>query len=563
MATQKRPTSSGSIFNFNPSGILNDVNAALARLSSNLQYWININYFSKHEYTDASTGATDRFRPVVLDSVGKLDASLYDYADFFSDTEGDPAGTGTTADGTSTYAARRDHVHAITWNDAEGNPADVAAAAADGTSVYPARRDHAHTIGANIVTAAMMADMAQATIRGRASGAGTGDPTDLTAAQVVTILTGADGTGSLLDADLLDGNEATAFPLLLGRAGGQTLIGGTASGNDLILTSTSHATKGDVFVSEGTGLSVGTANTRTDADMIVNGRIEIANNIAQNYRAEIEVDGGTAYLYANEYYDSGWQLYDSGKAPARIQLNNASADSSIGFYTKAANSAQSTERVHIDKYGETTITTGHTSANGLVVNLPSSTAGVALDVTYNSSSRMYIVAQSTDSSIRILDYNNGSSIGPYLQIGQNNNGSTPAAGTLLIDDKGGTPYYIWPDDSGNLRIGTTSPSNANDTSGTVVGTQTSHLAAKLVLGNVVPPEQALANIIQAAHGALKKFKYRSGAFNGQEFEGIITDHAPRYGMDNNKSLNTVTLLSDLIQAVAYLSAKLERMEGEL
>src|SRR5262245_40341298 len=38
-----------------------------------------------------------------------------------------------------------------------------------------------------------LADMAQATIKGRASGAGTGDPTDLTAAQLATILAGQFG----------------------------------------------------------------------------------------------------------------------------------------------------------------------------------------------------------------------------------------------------------------------------------------------------------------------------------------------------------------------------------
>lgn len=43
-------------------------------------------------------------------------------------------------------------------------------------------------IADNAVTNAKLADMAQATIKGRASGAGTGDPADLTAAQVKTIL---------------------------------------------------------------------------------------------------------------------------------------------------------------------------------------------------------------------------------------------------------------------------------------------------------------------------------------------------------------------------------------
>jgi len=45
-----------------------------------------------------------------------------------------------------------------------------------------------HTIDNDAVTNAKLANEAQSTIKGRASGAGTGDPTDLTPAQVLTIL---------------------------------------------------------------------------------------------------------------------------------------------------------------------------------------------------------------------------------------------------------------------------------------------------------------------------------------------------------------------------------------
>lgn len=50
------------------------------------------------------------------------------------------------------------------------------------------------------VTNAKLAEMAQATIKGRAAGAGTGNPVDLTAAQVKTILALASGDISGLDA---------------------------------------------------------------------------------------------------------------------------------------------------------------------------------------------------------------------------------------------------------------------------------------------------------------------------------------------------------------------------
>lgn len=53
--------------------------------------------------------------------------------------------------------------------------------------------NNATTIANNAVTNAKAADMAEATIKGRAAAAGTGDPTDLSAAQVRTIINVADG----------------------------------------------------------------------------------------------------------------------------------------------------------------------------------------------------------------------------------------------------------------------------------------------------------------------------------------------------------------------------------
>ncbi len=62
---------------------------------------------------------------------------------------------------------------------------------------------------------------------------------------------GNDGLGSGLDADLLDGVDGSAFALLGGRAGGQTLRGGTAASDSLKLESTSNATKGTVEIIAG------------------------------------------------------------------------------------------------------------------------------------------------------------------------------------------------------------------------------------------------------------------------------------------------------------------------
>lgn len=47
----------------------------------------------------------------------------------------------------------------------------------------------------------------------------------------------------------LSDDDHTQYALLAGRSGGQTLTGGTASGDDLTLQSTSHSTKGNIFFS--------------------------------------------------------------------------------------------------------------------------------------------------------------------------------------------------------------------------------------------------------------------------------------------------------------------------
>lgn len=50
--------------------------------------------------------------------------------------------------------------------------------------------------------------------------------------------------------DGLSDDDHTQYALLAGRSGGQTLIGGTASGENLTLQSTSHATRGAISVSD-------------------------------------------------------------------------------------------------------------------------------------------------------------------------------------------------------------------------------------------------------------------------------------------------------------------------
>lgn len=98
-----------------------------------------------------------------------------------------------------------------------GDPADISATAGAGGvfresgSVLGFGTIATAGLGANVVTNAKLAQMAQTTVKGRASGAGTGDPSDLTASQLLAIIATVDGSGSGLDADTLDGNDSAYF----------------------------------------------------------------------------------------------------------------------------------------------------------------------------------------------------------------------------------------------------------------------------------------------------------------------------------------------------------------
>jgi hypothetical protein len=165
----------------------------------------------------------------------------------------------------------------------------------------------------------------------------------------------------------------------------------------------------------------------------------------------------------------------------------------------------------------------------------------------------------------------GTEGGKGIFLDRNNNASTPAAAWVGMRDKGNTGYYIWPDDSGVLRIHTAQPSNANDTAGTVVGAQTSAEEFKRILGPGYDGWQALTALqVLVDSDPFRRFIYQSGAYNGQEFDGLVLSAGSpatyRYGMDRSeefphgRALNEVVAIADLIRALVHVAARVERME---
>lgn len=127
---------------------------------------------------------------------------------------------------------------------------------------------------------------------------------------------------------------------------------------------------------------------------------------------------------------------------------------------------------------------------------------------------------------------------------------------------------MWVDASGDVRIGSSSPTedgSVSDTSGTVVGTQTSTLATKNLTGKHLEPNIALATILGTR---VESFTYKSGAYNNTEFFGIIADWSPEFAMDNGRSFNPVSAFGYTVQAfkgqaaqIAALEARIAALEG--
>lgn len=209
-----------------------------------------------------------------------------------------------------------------------------------------------------------------------------------------------------------------------------------------------------------------------------------------------------------------------------------------------------------------------TSQVPITITQPSGMSTFAFKISDSVGQRFAIQFISGFSRLYINDTDMGAgAAGSHVRIGRNSNASA-GAGFIAMASRGGTDYRVWTDNTGVLRIHTGDPTNANDTAGTVVGAQTSMAEAKNLLGDVGDPVEALRAIISAARNGMKRFDYKSGAFNGEVFEGIVTDLAPRYGMDRDdahpqgKALNEIQLLGDLVRAVAFIAEKINLDEDK-
>lgn len=215
------------------------------------------------------------------------------------------------------------------------------------------------------------------------------------------------------------------------------------------------------------------------------------------------------------------------------------------------------------------------SGNAIEINMPAGNSSEAIRFLYDGTQIGFIRARANNSNITLgaRDLGNNET-GPNIVLNRNTNAGAegPSPGTVIIVQANGTSRVLWPDNSGLLRIHTAQPTGSTGTpttgitAGVVVGDQTSMAAAKHISDDLSQLSEVLQRIERGA-AAVRRFVYKSGAYNNQEFEGVVTDLAPPYGMDRDdehpqgKSLNEIQILGDLLRAVADLSQRVAQLEG--
>jgi hypothetical protein len=167
--------------------------------------------------------------------------------------------------------------------------------------------------------------------------------------------------------------------------------------------------------------------------------------------------------------------------------------------------------------------------------------------------------------------------GPGVAAGRNTGAGSPAGGApglIRLTDATGVDRYLWPDDAGILRIhiapptGNTASASANaNTTGTVVGTQSSSRAVK---ENILPVRDMAVpfTLIMGAADQLYSFEMKNHAFGNPRYVcGLIVDDAPpEFVLDREADTpfpNDAVLTGCLIGAVRYIASWMDSTGGRL
>lgn len=226
----------------------------------------------------------------------------------------------------------------------------------------------------------------------------------------------------------------------------------------------------------------------------------------------------------------------------------------LWIYNASAGATDKDQKVDITRFGVKANTGTWTATQTFAPSAGSS--GIALTTPTNQ----------TVSMLALSAADCGAGYGPHISISRNSNASTPSAGWLQVVSRSNTAYSLWVDNSGNVRVGTSTPTNANDGSGTVVGAQTSYIELKEDVTPWNDTQAALDAVL-----ACKLFGYRFKADESRrQYHGIvITDEDRGAWFSENDAdnqtpaLNERNLFGHLIAAIQAQQAQIEELKAKV
>ena len=127
-------------------------------------------------------------------------------------------------------------------------------------------------------------------------------------------------------AGLTSGDDHTQYALLEGRLGGQTLYGGTAASNTLVLSSTSHATKGKILVGA-VNIAIDEANVRIGVGTTSPSYAVHVKNVGDSLAEGLAIEGqgsGGARIWLQYVSPGGiFSLYNPLQGVTGVTANGA------------------------------------------------------------------------------------------------------------------------------------------------------------------------------------------------------------------------------------------------
>jgi len=280
-------------------------------------------------------------------------------------------------------------------------------------------------------------------------------------------------------------------------------------------------------------------------------------------------DGDTPAVRLQQNGTSGWapQTWDVAGNETSFFIRDATNGSTLPFRIRPGAPSNMID-IHDDG-----VAVGHTSPDaqldvragaadrvGLNVNTASSPTVSAATLSFNGSQAVeFLVDGDRARVMRALAFDNGTGVGPFIEL-RANNGGTPAASSVVLADISGTRQSLWVDGTGNVRVDNRiGVNNAADTSGTVVGTQTSWFEEK----SEISSWNASGAIDRVVELPLFSYRFQHDSQRGEKLNhGLVVfdeDRAAWWVMnaapDQTPVLDEANLFGYLIGAIKELDAE--------